>query len=110
MAPVEVSRRLALLTTSLRGSPTGGESTLVEDTRTRLGGLPKKATNAEMQRWLAWGLVPLIEYLAKAFTVNDIGSLSDGEYGDRLFDMLKIVRVRTKLLQKYGAILDDELE
>ena len=110
MAPDKVSRRLSFLVTSLRGTPTGEEPTLVDAVRTRLGGLPKKATAADQQKWLAWGLALIVEYTSKAFTANDLSLLTDVQYGERVYEFFKVAVVRTKLLQKYAVILDDELE
>ena len=110
MAPDNVSRRLSLLVTSLRGVPTGGEPALVDAVRSRLGGLPKKATAAEQQKWLAWGLALVVDYTSKAFTANDLSLLSDSDYSDRIYEFFKVAVVRTKLLQKYADVVDDDLE
>ena len=82
----------------------------MDTVRSRLGGLPKKAGPEALHNWLSWGLAPLVDYTGEVFTVNDLALLSDAEYGDRIFEFLKIVTVRTKLCQKFADILDDDVE
>ena len=110
MAPATVSRRLALFVTSLGGRPTGKEGPLVDEVRRCLSDLPKKATAADQQRWLAWGNASLIDYMLESFGTNNVTALSDSEFGDRVFEVFKIVVMRTKRPTKFAWVLDDDLE
>ena len=74
-----------MLVTSLRGSPSGTEATLVETVHKRLGGLPKKPSIAQVQQWCAWGLAPVVDYVSQVFGENDLALLSNSDYGDRIF-------------------------
>ena len=107
-APATVARRLALHTTSLGGIP-GDEETCVDECRSRLKGLPRKATTEQQQGWLAWGLVPVVEYVLAVFTLNALTAMRDRDFSDLLFVMLRIITTRMKILEKYQAVIDDEL-
>ena len=110
MAPATVARRLALLVTSLRGTPTGREDALVDVVRKRLSDLPKKATAAQQQAWLAFGLSALVDYCVEAFGLNTLTAMSDASFGDRVFELFKVLANRTRLTAKFSEVLDDDLE
>ena len=79
-APASVARRLSLQTTSFRGSP-GGEDAAVNECRTRLKEVPRSASVVQQQRWLAWGMAPLVDYAVSAYTLNALTILDDAEFG-----------------------------
>lgn len=84
MALASVARRIALLVTSWRGTPTGGERAVIDSVRSRLRKAPKKGDVSELQIWLAYGFRPLVDHAIASFTVNTLRTLTDETFGEVL--------------------------
>ena len=54
-------------------------------------------------------MAPVVDYVNQVFSENDLALLSDAEFGDRIFELVKAITMRTKLLAKHGDVLDGEL-
>ena len=110
MAPPSVARRIVLLVTSWRGTPTGGEDAIVTAVRTRLKSAPANADVSELQIWLAYDFGPLVDYALACFTLNSLSSWSDELFGERLYELFKVALAKTKILAKFDAIVNDDIE
>ena len=110
MAPPSVARRIVLLVTSWRGTPTGSEDAVVTAVRTRLKNAPAKAEVSELQIWLAYGFGPLVDYALACFTLNGLASWSDDLYGERLYELFKVAVAKTKIPAKFDNIINDDVE
>ena len=47
----------------------------------------------------------MVDYAVSAYTLNTLAALTDVDFGDRLFEILKITTMRTNLLEKYQGCL-----
>ena len=111
MAPPTVAQSIALYVAGSGGSPAGNEATLAIAVRERLNQkFDQFARTTTKVAAFLFGMEPILDYLKASFSGQRIKALTREELGQRVHRIFELVAHRTKLADKYSAVLESSDE
>ena len=109
MAPSIAAQKLALYVVGL-GGQVGDEDVAIQAANGRLKRIPDDSDCSVVRAFFRYGMHPLQVYMENGLGRNKFLSMPDGKRAEVLYDVLKIVTTRTKIVQKYSAVVDSDEE
>ena len=108
MAPNGAARGLRLWVAGLCGQPAGNELQLIEETRKCLNpSVPGGDSPSVQSALFLHGMELLMRGLLASLGGATVHGLSRHDLGETVFEGVKLITSRTRLMLKYSVVLDD---